>query len=156
MYYKRWILQFRPAASLLAKELKRRLGLWVHLNIYSTPKGEHHGFGLHSDQTDGLIIQLEGDKLWEICGFSAPDISNMRSNGAIANMGTPHRRDEEEGACFCIVLCCFCIVLCCFMLSCAVLYRFVLFCIVFCCFVSFCAVLHHFMLFLCRFMLFLC
>lgn len=51
---------FRPAGSIFTRELKRRLGLWVNLNVYYTPGGDHrgrHGFGLHSDQTDGLIVR---------------------------------------------------------------------------------------------------
>ncbi len=81
--------QFRPAASLLAAQLKRRLGLWVHLNVYFTPKGEHHGFGLHTDQTDGLIVQLEGEKQWEVCGFVAPDIADTENGGVIHSSADP-------------------------------------------------------------------
>eukprot|EP01051_Picozoa_sp_SAG22_P023251 SAG22_NODE_5919_length_931_cov_1.302885_1_plen_33_part_10 len=33
--------------------------------MYYTPTGEHRGFGLHSDVTDPLIIQIEGEKYWE-------------------------------------------------------------------------------------------
>ena len=84
------IEQFRPAASLLAAELKRKLGLWVHLNVYFTPKGEHHGFGLHTDQTDGLIVQLEGNKQWEVCGFVAPDIGDTKNGGVVQNSADPY------------------------------------------------------------------
>ena len=87
---------FRPAASMLARELKRRLGLWVHINAYYTPGGNHHGFGLHTDATDGLIVQLEGEKLWEVCGYSTPDLS-AKDQGVIDNMGIPHRSVADDG-----------------------------------------------------------
>ena len=41
---------YRPEASALVRALKRLLGLWVHVNVYLTPAGSQHGFGLHTDR----------------------------------------------------------------------------------------------------------
>lgn len=41
---------YRPEASALVRSLKRLLGLWVHVNVYLTPAGSQHGFGLHTDR----------------------------------------------------------------------------------------------------------
>lgn len=81
---------YRPAPSMLTRELKRKLGIWVHMNAYYTPAGGHHGFGLHTDNTDGLVLQLAGKKRWDICGFTAvgsKEYNLMKEQ----NIGTPHR-----------------------------------------------------------------
>ena len=52
--------------------------------------GENRGFGLHTDLTDGLILQLEGVKLWDVCGMSPPDLA-APGNGVLADFGVPHK-----------------------------------------------------------------
>eukprot|EP01052_Picozoa_sp_SAG31_P029337 SAG31_NODE_2908_length_4922_cov_5.967655_3_plen_685_part_00 len=92
---------FRPAAQLLERELKLRTGLWTHLNVFYTPAGDQHGFGLHVDPTDGLILQLEGAKLWDVCGYHIPDLAAGKLG--VDNFGTPHRStNESTGAPVCV------------------------------------------------------
>jgi hypothetical protein len=42
-------------------------GLRVRANSYMTPPGNVQGFQFHTDSHDTLILQIEGNKDWEIC-----------------------------------------------------------------------------------------
>ena len=87
-----------PTAAALVRSLKRRLGLWVHVNVYHTPAGSAHGFGLHSDRTDVIILQLEGEKHWDVCGRVLPDLANVADFGEVPDVGTPHRHTDHTSS----------------------------------------------------------
>jgi hypothetical protein len=52
----------------------REFGMHVNANIYMSPKGSG-AFGYHADETDVFVLQLEGDKRWEVCGRLMPDVN---------------------------------------------------------------------------------
>ena len=60
---------------LLVRAWKRALGMFVHCNLYLTPSGTQ-GLGFHSDKTDVFILQLQGEKEWDVCHRIPPDLTD--------------------------------------------------------------------------------
>ena len=52
---------------LLNQRWRKDLGLAVSINAYVTPASKQ-GFKYHYDNTDVVILQLEGEKTWDLCG----------------------------------------------------------------------------------------
>ncbi len=59
------------ALALLMRELKQDTGFGFTSNLYLSPR-QTRGFGHHSDNKNGFIMQVEGEKHWEISGTDFP------------------------------------------------------------------------------------
>ena len=57
----------------MVREWKLLFGTFVHTNIYAT-RGGHRGFRWHTDKTDAFVVQITGEKQWQVCGFVAPHL----------------------------------------------------------------------------------
>ena len=60
-----------PLIGSLASELAEELDTEVHANLYLTPP-QSQGFRLHFDRHDVVVLQLIGNKVWEICDRVTP------------------------------------------------------------------------------------
>ena len=56
-----------PPVAALSRACEERFGCLVNVNAYLTPDGSQ-GLGAHYDTQDGLILQIEGAKLWKLYG----------------------------------------------------------------------------------------
>ena len=52
----------------------RQFGLYVNANLYLSPTGSG-AFGYHADETDVFVLQLQGEKRWEVCGRLMPNVN---------------------------------------------------------------------------------
>ena len=66
-------LLVRPLLDLL-HAYWRQFGLYVNANLYLSPTGSG-AFGYHADETDVFVLQLQGEKRWEVCGRLMPDVN---------------------------------------------------------------------------------
>ena len=66
-------LLVRPLLDLL-HAYWRQFGLYVNANLYMSPTGSG-AFGYHADETDVFVLQLQGEKRWEVCGRLMPDVN---------------------------------------------------------------------------------
>jgi Cupin superfamily protein len=56
---------FSPRVHTLCNDIQRETLIYVQANAYLTP-AHHHGFGLHYDTHDTLVLQIEGTKTWNV------------------------------------------------------------------------------------------
>jgi hypothetical protein len=56
---------FHPPLAQLCNRIQAQLGFYVHANGYFTPANAQ-GFGTHYDTHDTLIVQIEGQKDWQV------------------------------------------------------------------------------------------
>ncbi len=61
--------EFQTSIFDLCKDISQIFFVPIHANLYLS-SGEKEGFGLHWDDHDVLVLQIEGTKKWEINGFS--------------------------------------------------------------------------------------
>ena len=79
------IEHYSNAVLRLSRVLEAELRCPVQVNLYQTPAGGQ-GLGSHLDGHDVLVLQLEGEKQWQISapegvGLSAPPTSSAESTG---------------------------------------------------------------------------
>jgi len=68
---------FHQPLHRLCSTIERELLSWVYVNTYNTP-ANMAGFAPHLDDTDTLIVQLEGQKEWHFCGLNPVDLIKIR------------------------------------------------------------------------------
>jgi len=56
---------YHPPLALLCNRIQTQLGTYVQANAYFTPP-RAQGFEIHYDTHDTLIVQIEGDKDWQV------------------------------------------------------------------------------------------
>jgi len=62
--------QAHPPIRALAAHLEQEVGEKIQVNLYAALSGKRHGFDVHWDPHDVLILQVEGEKTWEVRGPS--------------------------------------------------------------------------------------
>jgi len=77
---------FHPALALLCNRIQRQLGAYVHVNVYFTPP-RAQGFALHYDTHDTLIVQIEGEKAWQVHAPVVPLPLELQPFSAAAHEG---------------------------------------------------------------------
>ena len=89
-----------PLVQQFVRAWRDFFGVWGSGNVYSTPEGGQ-GLLYHSDSTDIFIMQLEGEKRWDVCGRLLPNL-NEPHGGAVppfAEDNVPHRLRAVVAAC---------------------------------------------------------
>ena len=89
-----------PLVQQFVRAWRDFFGVWGSGNVYSTPEGGQ-GLLYHSDSTDIFIMQLEGEKRWDVCGRLLPNL-NEPHGGAVppfAEHNVPHQLRAVIAAC---------------------------------------------------------
>lgn len=99
---------FSNPALALTRALEAEFKLPVQVNVYATP-GENQGLGAHVDPHDVLVLQIQGEKVWDIydgadAGSSVPAATTLKEGGWLyLPKGTRHEvrnRGERESVHF--------------------------------------------------------
>ncbi len=77
---------YHPPLARLCSRIQAQLGTYVQVNVYFTPP-RAQGFEIHYDTHDTLIVQIEGDKNWEVHAPVVPLPFEMQPFSAAAHAG---------------------------------------------------------------------
>jgi len=77
---------YHPALALLCSRIQTQLGAYVQVNVYFTPP-RAQGFALHYDTHDTLIVQIEGEKAWQVHAPVVPLPLELQPFSAAAHEG---------------------------------------------------------------------
>jgi ribosomal protein L16 Arg81 hydroxylase len=77
---------YHPPLAQLCSRIQAQLGAYAQVNVYFTPP-RAQGFEIHYDTHDTLIVQIEGDKHWEVHAPVVPLPLEMQPFSAAAHVG---------------------------------------------------------------------
>jgi len=77
---------YHPPLALLCNRIQTQLGMYVQANAYFTPP-RAQGFDIHYDTHDTLIVQIEGEKAWQVHAPVVPLPLEIQPFSAAAHAG---------------------------------------------------------------------
>eukprot|EP00958_Prasinococcus_capsulatus_P030130 scaffold7946_cov403-Prasinococcus_capsulatus_cf.AAC.2 len=84
-----------PAIARVTDELSRLLRLPVSCNLYYTPFGGHQGLVPHVDDHCVLVVQLLGEKVWQVSQAARIHLPRLYSNCRVNGDTLPSRMQES-------------------------------------------------------------